>query len=211
LDESLGDLKAARRDSATALRLLRTLLGDHHERVLMADLVNARLNALDDPSAVHLTSLQAKADRILNNPEALHQFRTRALIEARHSHAWLLAQRGAVDEAAAAREQALQLAPPSAIEPILFADVAATARWRLKQQDLGGADDLVNTWIDRADRQLNATPPVVGELFLIAAEIARARGEETQRRQLLSRAENAFQALPAQHPLHAELLAAARD
>ncbi len=152
--EARGDTTRAASLTDEALRITRLRVDEAHERVAVLRLQQARLHARTDPTAENLQRLSDIADAVLRGDLRTGMFQPRAQVEARHALAWRLATEGHAEAAAEARHRALAQAPPDALDPLLFEDAAALARWQSGRGDTAAASALASAWLARATEQL---------------------------------------------------------
>ena len=191
-------------DRAQALDLLRQaehtatkVVGADHARTVSLNVQRARLEFASDPTTA--PALLKLAQRVLEHPENLAQFRARTETEARCGLGLAQAALGEPAHAGAALKQAVDGLPSDHVDPLLLPTVVALADWQRAQGASDAAQALLRGTIDRAGRELPASHYALGELHLALAELlatqhsAEAISEATV-------AAAAFLELPASHP-----------
>jgi serine/threonine-protein kinase len=213
LDESLGqtfvlgNLARVREilgDHAQAADLLREaertaakVVGADHARTVSLNVQRARLEFASDPTTAPV--LLKLAQRVLEHPENLAQFRARTETEARCGLGLAQAALGEQAQAGATLKQAVDGLPSDHVDPLLLPAVVALAGWQRAQGASDAAEVLLRGYIDRAGRELPASHYALGELHLALAELLAAKRPAEANSDAMA-ADAAFSELPESHP-----------
>ena len=214
----LGNLARAEAqlgERAQALALLdeaiatsRAVFGADHARTVSLDVQRMHLQLQAGVDAAAARAMVPRLQQVLATAESLGQFRVRTEAEARLALGLALAAAGDEPGAGRALHAAADALPHDPVDPFLLPAVPALAQWQRTHGEAAAARSLLDTWIDRATRDLPPVQPTLGELHLAAAELLQASDPVAAARHAAA-ARAAFAELPPEHPWMRRLAAVA--
>ena len=197
VEEALGNRAGALALLREAEDIATELVGAGHARSISLAVQRGRVELLED--ATTAARFAARMREVLEDPEALGQFRMQSEVEARYALGLAEQALGRDADAERSLRAAVALLPTDQVDPRLLPAVVALARWQREHGEVAESDALLAHTIERAVRELPMTHYALGELHLELAE-SEERRNPVGSREHANAARDAFAELPGSHP-----------